>query len=76
MTDKKFMMLCLLTIFLTIFINQNAVAGSDWQAKQKQMFAQIPVKVGDVINKSNWEKVKDLLPEAFLNAVKAGDWIL
>ena len=52
------------------------MAGADWQEKQKQMFAQIPVKVGDIIDKSNWEKAKGLLPEQILATVKAGDWIL
>ncbi len=70
-------MLWLLATCLFIFITQNAIGASDWQEKQKQMFAQIPVKVGDVIDSSNWEKVKDLLPEPFLkNGLKTGDWIL
>ncbi len=76
MSNKKFIMLCLLATCLFTFITQNAI-GADWQEKQKQMFAQIPVKVGDVINASNWEKVKDLVPEPFLeHGVKTGDWIL
>ena len=41
MSNKKFIMLCLLTTCLFIFIAQNLMAGADWQEKQKQMFAQI-----------------------------------
>ncbi len=77
MGNKKFIMLCLLTICLFIFITQNALAGADWLEKQEQMFSQIPVKPGDIITASNWEKVKDLVPEPFLeHGVKTGDWIL
>ena len=34
------------------------------------------VSPGDVIDESNWEKVKGLLPEPVLNWVKQGDFIL
>jgi len=34
------------------------------------------VSPGDVIDESNWEKVKGLLPEPVLNWVKEGDFIL
>ncbi|MBW2143465.1 MAG: hypothetical protein JRG75_03595, partial [Deltaproteobacteria bacterium] len=77
MSNKKLMLLCLLVSCLFIFITQNAMAGADWKEKQEQMFAQIPVKPGDVVTASNWEKVKGLLPEPFLeHGVKTGDWIL
>ena len=75
MSNKKFIMLCLMAVSL-VFIAQTAIAGPDWQKKQKQMFSQISVKPGDVVNQSNWEKAKGLLPEQVLNMVKAGEWIL
>jgi hypothetical protein len=40
------------------------------------MFEQIPVKPGDVIDTSNWEKVKDLLPQGIVNWAKRGEWVL
>ena len=76
MGKKKFIILCLLATCLMIFITKNAIAGADWQEKQKQMFTEIPVKPGDVIDTSNCEKVKDLLPEPVANWVKRGEWIL
>jgi len=77
MSNKKFIVLCLLAFCLSIFITQYAVAGADWKEKQEQMFAQIPVKPGDVIDKSYWEKIKGLVPEPFLeHGVKTGDWII
>ena len=76
MSKSKFIVLSLLITCLIVFITQNAMAGADWQEKQRDMFALIPVKPGDVIDKSNCEKVKDLLPEPVSEAVKAGDWVL
>ncbi len=76
MARKKHFVLSLLITFLMIFIAQNAIAGEDWQEKQKQMFAEASVKPGDIINKTNWEKAKGLLPEQILDTVKNGDWIL
>ncbi len=73
---KRINVLALVTMCLVIFIAQNAIAGGNWQEEQKQMFATIPVKVGDVINSANWEKAKGLLPEQILETVKSGDWIL
>jgi hypothetical protein len=34
------------------------------------------VSPGDVVDKTNWEKVQELLPESVLNWVKKGDFIL
>ena len=73
MSNKKFIMFCLLTFCLSIFITQNAMAGADWKEKQEQMFAKMPVKPGDVVDRSSWEKAKGLLPEQVLDMVKAGE---
>lgn len=76
MSNKRIFIVYLITVFLVSTFIQNAIAGPDWKEKQAQRFAEIPVKPGDVIDKSNWEKAKDLLPEHFANTVKTGDWIL
>ncbi len=76
MNRKKLSVLVLLTTCLLSFVAQNAIAGADWQEKQKEMFAQIPVKPGDVIERSNWEKVKDILPQGVALWPKRGEWIL
>jgi len=76
MSTEKIFLFCLLTTCLLVFTGQSAFSGADWQEKQKKMFAQIPVKPGDVIDKSNWEKVKDILPEAIVQWVKKGEWVL
>jgi hypothetical protein len=76
MNNNKFNLFTSLAACLIIFITQNAMARADWQDDQKKMFTQIPVKPRDVIDRSNWEKVKDLLPGSVSEAVKAGDWVL
>ena len=52
------------------------MAGADWQEKQKAMFAKVGVKPGDVIDNSNWEKAKDIVPESVVNWVKKGEFII
>jgi len=64
------------TCFLFCFVAQNAGAAPDWKEKQKEMFARISVESGDVIDKSNWEKVQDLLPEPVVNWVQKGEWTI
>jgi len=76
MGTKKMVVLSLSVTCLTLLFIQNIFAASDWKEKQDQMFQQISLKPGDVIDKTNWEKAKGLLPEQILNTVKAGDWIL
>jgi len=61
-------------VLLAVFSAGLAMAG--WQEEQAAMFQQIPVKPGDRIDTSNWEKVKDLLPPSVVNYVKKGDFIL
>ena len=76
MSKKNFVILGLFAVLLTLSINQNAIAGADWQEKQKELFAKLGVKPGDVIDKSNWEKAKDIVPEPVVNWVKNGEWII
>ena len=66
----------LLFVSACMLIAQNALAGADWQDKQKQMFSSISVKPGDIIDKSNWEKAKGLLPAPILNWLKDGKWAI
>jgi len=65
-----------LVTFFGFILVQSAMAGPDWEAKQKRMFEQIPVKPGDVIDKSSWEKVKNLLPGPIVDWTKKGEWTL
>ena len=65
-----------MTVLILFISVQTVNAGADWQEKQTQMFAQIPVTPGDVIDQSNWEKVKDILPEAIVDWAKRGEWVL
>ncbi len=76
MSKKRSIILSLLTICVLLFITQSTIAGTDWREEQKKMFSQIPVKPGDVIDKTNWEKAKGLVPESVLNWVKKGEWTL
>ncbi len=74
---KKFIIIhSLLMLCLLLFTTQGAIAGPDWKEKQKEMFAQVQVKVGNIIDKTNWEKVEGLVPDQFLNTIKKGEWIL
>jgi hypothetical protein len=75
MTKRKILLQIVMSVLFLLIFTQIANAGADWQEKQKQMFAQIPVKPGDVIDQSNWEKVKDILPQGIVNWVKRGEWV-
>lgn len=65
---------CTVVALLGVGLAGNAMAG--WKEDQEAMFQQITVKPGDKIDASNWEKVKDLLPDPVVNWVKKGDFIL
>ncbi|MBE0597144.1 MAG: DUF1329 domain-containing protein [Desulfuromonadales bacterium] len=71
---KRKMMVLLSAASLALLLAGNALAG--WKEDQAALFQQIPVKPGDRIDNSNWEKVKDLLPPSVVNYVKKGDFIL
>jgi len=63
-----------LVALFAVLMASNAMAG--WKEDQAAMFEQIPVKPGDKIDTSNWEKVKDLLPPSVVNYVKKGDFTI
>ncbi|MGB9499198.1 MAG: DUF1329 domain-containing protein [Dissulfuribacterales bacterium] len=61
MRNKKYFCMSFVAAVMLIFMCQTALAD---------------VTPGDVIDKSNWEKVEGLLPESIVNWVKKGDYIL
>lgn len=71
---KRRILLCALAAFFGLFLVGDALA--DWKDEQAALFEQIPVKPGDKIDSSNWEKVKDILPPSVVNWVKKGDFVL
>jgi hypothetical protein len=66
--SRRINVLALMTVCLVTYIAQYAFAEVDWKEMQKQLVARTPVKVGDVIDKTRWENVKDIIPVT--------DWIL
>jgi len=77
MSKRKIIIFFLFMTFLVPFLIQNANADNpDWKIEQVKMFDQINLKPGDIIDKSNWQKGKDVLPESIVNWVKKGDFNL
>ncbi len=66
--SRRINVLVLMIVFLVTYIAQYAFAEVDWKEMQNRLVARTPVKVGDVIDKTRWENVKDIIP--------ATDWIL
>lgn len=66
--SRRIKVLALMAVCLVTYIAQYAFAEVDWKEMQKQLVARTPVKVGDVIDKTRWENVKDIIPVT--------DWIL
>ncbi len=52
------------------------LGGENWKEEQAQMFAQIGLKPGDVIDSSNWQKAEGLLPEGVIAWIKRGDEVV
>lgn len=74
---KKIVMCAVIMAFFIPLTLQSAVAfNPNWEEDQREMFQQIGLKPGDVIDQSNWQKGKDLLPESIVNWLKKGEWIL
>ncbi len=74
---SKRTLLVLVVLLAAVFMSQSAVAADlDWQSKQKKIFDQIELKPGDMIDKSNWQKVQNLLPPSVANYVKKGEFVL
>jgi hypothetical protein len=69
--------MCVLSLFLAVFSLQTAMAADpNWQTKQKKAFDQMGLKPGDVIDKANWQKVQNYLPEPVVGYVKQGEYVL
>lgn len=74
---KKVFFLSLICAFITVFALQTAMAADpNWKDNQAKAFKATGLKPGDVINASNWEKVKDCLPPSVANWVKKGEYTL
>ncbi|MGV8050805.1 MAG: DUF1329 domain-containing protein [Anaerolineaceae bacterium] len=63
----------ILTVLLVFGLVKLSSAGPAWKEEQAKMFSRISVKPGDVVDQSNWEKVKDLLPPGVVEWVKRGE---
>jgi len=75
--SRKALLVCLVGMLIVVFSFGNAMAfDPNWKANQQKLFDQIPVKVGDVIDSSNWQKVEGLLPPSVLDWVKKGEFVL
>ena len=61
-----FFLLCLIPT------KKSDAAGSNWQEKQDALFKQTGLKEGEIINKSNWRKVENLVPFNMLEWLKKG----
>ncbi len=74
---KKLFLLSLLGLLLAVFSIQTAVAyNPDWKAEQAKMFEQMGLKPGDVIDRSNADKVKDFVPDRVYGWLKNGEFVL
>ncbi|MDY6843355.1 MAG: DUF1329 domain-containing protein [Thermodesulfobacteriota bacterium] len=76
MGRKKILCACLAVLSIYVFQIQEGAAQSKFQEYQDSLFAKIPVKPGDVIDSTNWQLVKDLMPELFVEYVKTGQYVL
>ncbi len=78
MSIRKFVLLSLAVAFLIPATLQSvfAAAGSNpnWKQEQSEMFKKIGLKPGDVLDTSNHEKLKDVLPEPIVDWVKKGEF--
>ncbi len=74
---KKVFILGMLCALMAVFSLQTAMAyNPNWKADQEKMFEQIKLKPGEVIDRTNWQKVEDVLPASILNYVKKGEFVL
>ncbi len=74
---KKVLLLSLICALLAVFSFQTAMAyNPSWKADQAKMLEQLGLKPGDVINRSNAEKVKGYVPDSVLSWIKKGEFVL
>ena len=76
MGGRNILVVSIAVMCLVFFALQNAGAKSKFQEYQDSLFAKVPVKPGDVVNKSNYQLIKDLVPKKFLEYVKNGQYVL
>jgi len=74
---KKVFLLCLLSLFITAFSFQTAMAyDANWKANQQKLYDQMKLKPGDVIDSSNADLVKDFVPASVFAWIKKGEFVL
>jgi len=75
--SKKVLFICLIGLLGVLFSMSSVMAyDSNWQANQKKMLDQLKLKAGDVIDKSNVDKVKGCVPESIFGYIKKGEYVL
>jgi len=75
--SNKIMLSAILFILFVLFASQSSNAyDPNWKENQEEMFNQIGLKPGDIINTENWQKVKSLVPDDMLDWVKSGKVIM
>jgi hypothetical protein len=75
--EKKYLFVGILLVSTLILFNSDKTfADNKWEKEQRKIFEQIPVKPGDVIDQSNWEKLDGILPPTILEWVKRGEEIV
>ncbi len=74
---KRTMYLLLLGIILGLFVVQTSMAyDPNWEETQKKALKATGLKVGDVVNAENWQKVQDCLPFSIVEWVKRGEFVM
>ena len=74
--NRKIGFVSVMVFFLAFSALHDAYAQSKFQAYQNSIFARIQVKPGDVIDTTNAQLVKDLVPEMIYEYVKKGEYVL
>ncbi len=66
----------LIVAALVVGFAGTSLAGENWKEEQVQMFAEIGMKPGDVIDSSNWQKAEKVLPSGVIEWVKRGEEVI
>lgn len=73
---KKMLLVSLIFLFVVGFAITDATAADpNWKEKQQKFYEMSGLKPGDVIDKSNWQKIKDYVPPHTLEWFKKGEFI-
>ncbi len=66
----------LVSLFILFAAPPSFADDPNWKENQQEMFDQMGLNSGDVINTDNWQKVKGLIPEPMVMWVKEGKMIM